>query len=721
MKSGARILELRFPVGGVYKRLDIQSQPPYTAFDALNVFSDGMISERERGGKRPGLGKAMSTQLGSGNPIRLLNTVRYMNSGVLTAMALASSNGVLYKESSGTWSSISSSCTLASDRPLSSVDYLGKLYIADYGPTIASGSDGVIGGTPKRELTSTAAGNFASAGVNDDDHFVVITSHAAIDCVQTVTISGTPTGGIWYLRDPDANLNTIDIAYNASAATVQTALEGIYGAGNVGVTGSAGGPYTVTFAGDLADQPITLMEVEDDYLTGGSLPSIAVVMTTAGATTLTYAGTYDIGTVVTTTVTITQTLVALTAVNFYIGRCPKVYDPIANTLTKWLQDDYTAAEADALGSPELSGQPKGAIPIGCPIITQFNQRIYLAGGIYTPNYFFCSRQGDVDDWDFGQDDVGRAVGGASEVTGRLGEPITGMVPHQNSCMLITCKTSIWVIRGDVTAGALVNLSQHVGMLDKNAWAVTPEGIFFFLSLDGVYSMNNPCGSTPVSVSREQLPQAFLNIDLTAYTVSLAYCTRYRMLQIWIAKNSTSVPTVHYLMDYKLQVNGDAPSAAFWPITLADDTMEPFICHERRDVASDYSVVLLGGRDGYVRRFQANLAQDDGSNFTGSIWIGPFQMAGGTYEQGIASEIYAAIPANSGDIDWSFFLGTSAERASVASAFASGEWNTVGRTPSSYIRGAGNAGLIKITDGESNARWEIERIGLTILPAGRVKA
>ena len=54
---------------------------------------------------------------------------------------------------------------------------------------------------------------------------------------------------------------TAGLAYNAAAATVQTALQGLstVGSGNATVAGSAGGPYTVTFASALAAniQPLT--------------------------------------------------------------------------------------------------------------------------------------------------------------------------------------------------------------------------------------------------------------------------------------------------------------------------------------------------------------------------------------------------------------------------------------------------------------------------------
>ena len=75
---------------------------------------------------------------------------------------------------------------------------------------------------------------------------------ALVDEVQTVTLTGTPTGGTFTLTF--GGYTTSSLAYNASAATVQTALRALtsIGGANVDVAGGAGGPYTVTFVGTLA-------------------------------------------------------------------------------------------------------------------------------------------------------------------------------------------------------------------------------------------------------------------------------------------------------------------------------------------------------------------------------------------------------------------------------------------------------------------------------------
>ena len=95
---------------------------------------------------------------------------------------------------------------------------------------------------------------------------------------QTVTITGSPTGGTFTLTY--SGQTTSAIAYNATALTVRNALEALSNveAGAVTVTGSAGGPYTVTFTSgaDVAQMTAT------PSLTGGSSPSVTIATATVG-------------------------------------------------------------------------------------------------------------------------------------------------------------------------------------------------------------------------------------------------------------------------------------------------------------------------------------------------------------------------------------------------------------------------------------------------------
>jgi hypothetical protein len=100
--------------------------------------------------------------------------------------------------------------------------------------------------------------------------------------VQTATITGVPTGGTFTLTF--GGETTAGIAFNATAAAIQAALEALpsLSAGDVTVTGSAGGPYTVTFGGRLAGQNVAAMTASGSGFTGGSTPGVTIATTTAG-------------------------------------------------------------------------------------------------------------------------------------------------------------------------------------------------------------------------------------------------------------------------------------------------------------------------------------------------------------------------------------------------------------------------------------------------------
>jgi hypothetical protein len=89
------------------------------------------------------------------------------------------------------------------------------------------------------------------------------------DRVQNITINGSPTGGSFTLSI--GGQTTGNLAYNVSAATMQTAIQGLgtQAAANATVAGTA--PYVVTFAGAAA--PIV---ANSSGLTGGTNPSITV-------------------------------------------------------------------------------------------------------------------------------------------------------------------------------------------------------------------------------------------------------------------------------------------------------------------------------------------------------------------------------------------------------------------------------------------------------------
>jgi hypothetical protein len=101
----------------------------------------------------------------------------------------------------------------------------------------------------------------------------------ATNGVQTLTITGSPTGGTYDVTFAGQTTAT-GIAPNATAAAVQTALRALSSvpSGTLSVSGAAGGPYTVTFSGSLVSSgTVALLTTDASGLTGGSSPAVTVV------------------------------------------------------------------------------------------------------------------------------------------------------------------------------------------------------------------------------------------------------------------------------------------------------------------------------------------------------------------------------------------------------------------------------------------------------------
>lgn len=131
-------------------------------------------------------------------------------------------------------------------------------------------------GDPEFVLDNTGAA--AGTGTSSVTGYTWLTVAAAVNEQQTITITGgPPTSG-------DINIafggDNVDIAFNANAAAVRAALEGLssIGVGDVTVTGTSftdPAGITVEFAGTLAQTNVAEMVVADVSLDNGAVPAIS--------------------------------------------------------------------------------------------------------------------------------------------------------------------------------------------------------------------------------------------------------------------------------------------------------------------------------------------------------------------------------------------------------------------------------------------------------------
>ncbi|MEU9703107.1 hypothetical protein [Streptomyces sp. NPDC047981] len=156
-------------------------------------------------------------------------------------------------------------------------DIPGSQSMDVYPVTVASKSSAI-------SVDNEAAKWMAKFVITDTPALDVAVPAAGADEVQTVTITGTPTGGTYTLTFDGQT--TAGIAYNAAASAVQSALEAL---SNIvpGDVVCAGGPHpgtavTVTFGGQYDGTDVPQMTASAASLTGGTSPAVTVTTTTPG-------------------------------------------------------------------------------------------------------------------------------------------------------------------------------------------------------------------------------------------------------------------------------------------------------------------------------------------------------------------------------------------------------------------------------------------------------
>lgn len=385
---------------------------------------------------------------------------------------------------------------------------------------------------------------------------------------------------------------------------------------------------------------------------------------------------------------------------YRILRCPKIYDPLTDTMTK-----YVATV--------------GSTPIGCPLITRYRDRIVLAGD--PPQLWYMSRAGDPLDFDFGASDLDatRAVAGSTSPAGTVGEPLTALIAYGDEYMIFGGKSSLWQLRGDPTLGGrIVNLSYKIGVISANSWTHGAGGEIYLLSNDGLYYIPPGSVAEPLPLSVGTLPDNFRGIDTNSIDVSLAYNVEERGIDIYLSKKDLGVATHWFFY---------LPTKSFWPMAFgaggATDKgkFEPKTAFGRVARGGENNTVLIGCRDGYIRRSRDTIASDDGTAFDSFVYLGPIMLGANDTEEGILKTITGVLSAFqvSGGVTWTLYVADTPDELLSATAAGTGTWvqglNNIVRP-----RRRGVYAAIKLSNA-SNSNWVFERVVAELLECGRVRS
>lgn len=149
----------------------------------------------------------------------------------------------------------------------------GPLKDTSYGLRITSGTD--TGAIVKLGIdsapTTGAKLSYAKGASNapaNGQSFTALQSNVNETVTFTMASNTAPTSGSVTVTYGSNTGSSLSYTAFATASALQTALEGLsgIGTGNVSVSGSAGGPYTVTFQGDLGGKDVSALVKSSDTL-----------------------------------------------------------------------------------------------------------------------------------------------------------------------------------------------------------------------------------------------------------------------------------------------------------------------------------------------------------------------------------------------------------------------------------------------------------------------
>lgn len=289
----------------------------------------------------------------------------------------------------------------------------------------------------------------------------------------------------------------------------------------------------------------------------------------------------------------------------------------------------------------------GTVPTAQPVICLYRDRLVLTGSTHV---YYIARTSDPTDWDYGAEatDVNRAVAGQLEHAGGIGAVPTAAIPYRDQVLILASANSLWALRGDPVTGTMRAVSESIGIISPEAWALSPDGVMAFLSNDGLYLWAvGDSASGLARVSQERVPEELLGIDAATNTITMAYDAVDRGFHLFITPDSGS--GTHWWIDLE--------NKAMWPMYFYDNHQPVAVA---RLEGSGLDEVIMGSKDGYLRKFDVDATTDDNVPIYSHVLLGPFRISRNDTEDALLAEIHGIMADNVSYVDWRVFMGNSAE-------------------------------------------------------------
>lgn len=392
----------------------------------------------------------------------------------------------------------------------------------------------------------------------------------------------------------------------------------------------------------------------------------------------------------------------------------------ATTMPHWY--DWTVYNGDTATYGEL--------PNKAYLVAFYNGRVVISGNPEAPFQWYMTRHLNPWDLDYHRNDAQSPIGGGGKDAGQIGDIVRALIPYKDMIFIFGCASSMRFLTGDATFGGVISdLSLTTGIYGAQSWCFDDAGNLYWWGDGGLYKSAIP--AVPECISAINLPKLIqdMGANPNEHRITMGFDRDRHGIKISITKLSDGSNSDWW---YSLKTEG------FFPEVYPDECgAYSLLYYDAND--KDHAGMLVGCKDGYVRKFDDGQKSDVGGAdnaiaIDSYVGLGPLAL-GSSGKQGKVTGLNVVTAgggtggsqSDSDDIDLKVFTALAAEEviekllANTNPNFAS-VIKASGRQRGGTKRQKAKGAFVGIRLGNANAgeTWGLEKVDINAKATGRIK-
>ena len=266
--------------------------------------------------------------------------------------------------------------------------------------------------------------------------------------------------------------------------------------------------------------------------------------------------------------------------------------------------------------PTIGGVSFGTMPAKAYLGCLYRGRCVLSGNPNYPHQWYMSKTGDPWNWNYADTDPLTAAAGNNADAGETGDIIRALIPYKDDYLIFGCASTIWVLTGDPAGGGKIDeVDLTVGMFGANSWCFDGDGNLYFWGTAGIYKV--PLGFRSVeNLTEISLPNLVSDEDAnpTTHRITMGYDRKRHGILICVTTLADGHNSNYF---YDLKLNGFFPES--YPHECGAYSLFYYAAND-----NDYADLLVGGKDGYIRKFSdAAAGKNDDAGASGNTAISSY--------------------------------------------------------------------------------------------------